>query len=353
MEHDMMAIVKSRRESGYEYMSVPRPEPRAGDVLLKVHVAAICGTDILLYKWDPLVHGLIGKLPFIPGHECCGDVVATGAGVEGFPAGARVCAETHVPCGHCYQCTHGLQHICKNLVLFGHHMDGCFAEFAVIPATALYRLKTDLPAPLACLLEPFGVSLRGVQEVAPRGDALLVTGCGPIGLFAIAIARQAGVGKIIAAEPSPARLALAQAMGADVLVDMRTADLRQAVLDATGGDGAGCILECSGAAQVVNGSFKCLRKGGRIVLLGNPKGPVEVRDVMPDLMHKELTLKTVHGRRMYETWEQAEALLAHGRIDIAPAVTHTFPMHRFEEAFALILKGEACKVEFTNDAKGV
>ena len=343
----MMAIVKSKREPGYEYLSVPRPELKANEVLLKIHETAICGTDILLYKWDPLVHGLIRSLPFIPGHECCAEVVEVGADVTGLAAGMRVCAETHVPCGRCYQCTHGLQHICKNLLLFGHHMDGCFAEYAVIPATAVYRLKTDLPARLACLLEPFGVSLRGVQEVMPRGDTLLITGCGPIGLFAVAVARHAGAGRIIAAEPTPARLQLAGALGADVLVDMRTADLRQAVMNATGGDGAGCIIECSGSPPVVNGCFKCLRKGGHLVLLGNPKGPVEIRDVMPDLMHKELTLKTVHGRRMYETWEQAEALLASGRMAISSVVTHTLPMSRFDEAFTLILQGEACKVELT------
>ncbi len=341
----MMAVVKARPEPGYDYTSVPRPQPKPDEVLVRIERAAICGTDILLYKWDPLAQSLIKELPFIPGHECCAEVMEVGAAVRSISPGATVCAETHIPCGGCYQCTHGLPHICKNLVLFGHHVNGCFAEYAVVPAKAVYCLTTGLPAETACLLEPFGVSLRGVQEAAPEGKALLVNGCGPIGLFAIAIAVRSGAARIIAAEVNPHRLKLAETMGAHVTVDARQADVRQAVLDQTGGDGAGCVIEASGAVGAVATCLSCLRKGGRIVILGNPKGPVEIRDVMPDLMHKELTLRTLHGRRMYETWEQVEALLADGIVDIAPVLTHTFPMGRIAEAMAAILSGEACKVE--------
>lgn len=341
----MMAIVKAQAAPGYEYSPVPRPAPDPNEVLLRVQRAAICGTDILLYEWDPLAQSLVEELPFIPGHECCAEVVEIGASVRDIAPGTRVCAETHIPCGHCYQCTHGLPHICKNLILFGHHVNGCFAEYAVIPAAAVYPLKTRLPSELACLLEPFGVSLRGVQEAAPEGDALLVNGCGPIGLFALAIARRAGAEKIIAAEVNPRRLDLARTMGADMVVDVSRAELSQVVLDETGGDGAGCIIEASGAAGAVSGCLSCLRKGGRIVVLGNPKAPVQIRNVMADLMHKELTLKTLHGRRMYETWQEAEALLAGGTVDISPVVTHTFAMSRVDEAMRAILSGEACKVE--------
>lgn len=341
----MMAVAKTRPEPGYDYVSVPRPEPKPDEVLLRIERAAICGTDVLVYKWDPLARGLIKGLPFIPGHECSAQVVGTGSAVRDVAVGARVCAETHIPCGACYQCTHGLQHICKDLVLFGHRVDGCFAEYAVIPARSVYPLSTDLRPELACLLEPFGVSLRGVQEAAPRQDTLLVNGCGPIGLFAIAIARHAGAAKIIAAEVHPLRLDLARAMGADVTLDVSKVDLRHAVLAETAGDGAGCIIEASGAAGAVTACLGCLRKGGRIVVLGNPKGPVEIRDVMPDLMHKELTLRTLHGRRMYDTWEEAEALLAGGAVDISPVVTHAYPMSRINEAMEAILRGDACKVE--------
>ncbi len=341
----MMAVVKTRAGRGYDYVRVPRPEPRPDEVLLRIERAAICGTDVLVHKWDPLAQELIQGLPFIPGHECSAQVVDVGDDVAGISVGARVCAETHIPCGTCYQCTHGLQHICKNLVLFGHRVDGCFAEYAVIPARSVYPLRTDLRPELACLLEPFGVSLRGVQEVAPEGDTLLVNGCGPIGVFAIAIARHAGAKKILAAELHPMRLSLARAMGAEVAIDLNEVDLRQAVLNETEGDGAGCIIEASGAAGAVTACLGCLRKGGRIVVLGNPKGSVEIRDVMPDLMHKELTLKTLHGRRMYGTWEHAEALLASGATDISPVITHTFPMSRVDEAMETILRGEACKVE--------
>jgi len=345
----MMAVAKTRREPGYDYGEFPVPTPAPDQVLLRVERAAICGTDILLYKWDPVVHSLVDHMPFIPGHECAGVVVAVGAEVRDIPVGARACAETHIACGHCYQCTHGAPHICRDLILFGHQVDGCFAEYAVIPAGSVYVLESDLPAELACMLEPFGVSLRGVQAAEPAGETLLVNGCGPIGLFAIAAAKQAAA-RIIAAEVNPVRIALARQMGADLLVNAAESDLREAVLGETGGDGAGCIIEASGAPGAVAVCLSCLRKGGRIVVLGNPKAPVEITDVMRDFMHKELTLRTLHGRRMYETWRQSEALLADEGVDIRPAITHTFPMSKIDDAMHAILAGQACKVALTPTA---
>ena len=340
----MKAVVKARPEPGYEYAEVVAPRPRGDEALLRVRKAAICGTDILIYKWGQLAAKVVGELPFIPGHECVADVVEVGEEVENVAPGDRVCAETHIPCETCYQCTHGMKHICRNLVLFGHATNGCFAEYAVIPARAVYKLRTGIPDEQACLLEPFGVSLRGVEAADVAGETLVVTGCGPIGVFAVAIARHVGAEKIIAAEPSARRRELAGQMGADVVVDPSGAGLREVVLDETSGDGAGCVIECSGAPDVVSGVFSCLRKGGTIVQLGNPKGPVHVENVIPDFMQKELTLETLHGRRMFQTWETAEGLLADGKVDIAPAITHTFPMSRINEAMGPILAGEACKV---------
>ena len=340
----MMAVAKTRREPGYDYGRFPVPSPAADQVLLRVERAAICGTDILLYKWDPVVHGLVDHMPFIPGHECAGEVVAVGPDARGVAVGARACAETHIACGRCYQCTHGMPHICRNLILFGHQVDGCFAEYAVIPAGSVYVLQSDLPAELACMLEPFGVSLRGVQAAEPAGEVLLVNGCGPIGLFAVAAARLAGARTIIISEVNPVRIALARKMGADVVLDPARADMRDAVLAETGGDGAGCIIEASGAPGAVPSCLACLRKGGRIIVLGNPKAPVEIANVMRDFMHKELTLKTLHGRLMYETWRESEALLSEARLDIRPAITHTFAMSRIDDAMHAILAGEACKV---------
>jgi len=321
----MMAVAKLRREPGYDYTSVPIPKPGPDDVLLRIERAAICGTDILLYEWDPLVHDTVRELPFIPGHECCGRVVEVGRNVRDILPETRVCAETHIACGHCYQCTHDLPHICRNLILFGHQVDGCFAEYAVIPRASVYPLATRLDPERACMLEPFGVSLRGVEAVEPRGDTLVVSGCGPIGLFAIGIARHQQAVKIIACEVNAYRLERARMMGADVVV--------------------GCVIEASGAPEAVNTTFSYLRKGGRIVQLGNPKGPLEVRNVIPDLMHKELTFMTLHGRRMFDTWERSEALLAGGEVDISPVISHVFPMKRVDDAMRAILAGRACKVE--------
>ncbi len=345
MTETMTAVAKVRREPGYEVLQKEMPRPGPREVLLRVERAAVCGTDILLYKWDPLVHGLVASLPFIPGHECCGEVVAVGAEVENVPVGVRACAETHIACGQCYQCSHGMPHICRNLVLFGHQTDGCFAEYARVPAGSVYVLTRDLPPEVASLLEPFGVSLRGVEAAEVQGEDLLVYGCGPIGLGAVAAAKAAQARRVIATEVNPVRTELARRMGADLVFDPRETDVREAVLDATSRDGAGCVIEASGAAGAVAQCLACLRKGGRLVVLGNPKAPVKVTNVMRDFMHKEVTLKTLHGRRMYRTWRKAEALLAEGNVDIRPLITHTFPLSGIEQAMEAILTGRACKVE--------
>jgi threonine 3-dehydrogenase len=209
----------------------------------------------------------------------------------------------------------------------------------------VYKLVSEISDDLAAVLEPLGVSLRGVGAIQPRRDTLLVTGCGPIGLFAIAIARHEGAARIIAADRIPSRLRIAETMGADVAVNVEQTSLQDVIAAETDRVGVGCIIEASGAPEAVNTCLSCLRKGGRVVLLGNPKEPVTVRNVMVDLMHKELTLRTIHGRKMYETWSQAESLLAEGQLDIAPAITHTFPMSEIDEAFRVILDGRACKVE--------
>jgi threonine 3-dehydrogenase len=342
-DRTMTAVVKARPAVGYDIADVPVPQVGPADVLVRIDAAAVCGTDILLYKWDPLVRSLIRGMPFIPGHECCGVVDEVGPEVTAVSPGDRVCAETHIPCGKCYQCLHGSPHICRNLVLFGHHVDGCFAEYALLPDSAVYRLTTDLAPEVACLLEPFGVSLRAVQAADPEGDSLFVNGCGSIGLFAIAAARRFGAGQIIAAEPNPLRRELARRMGADVVLDPAEGPVPAAVCDCTAGDGAGCVIEASGAPGAVADCLKSLRKGGRVVVVGNPKAPVEITDVMPDLMHKELTLQTLHGRRMYQTWEMSEAMLAAGDIDVGAVAAHTFAMSDVEAAMQALLAGEACK----------
>jgi len=259
-----------------------------------------------------------------------------------------VCAETHIPCNACYQCTHGVPHICQKMGLFGHGvgtLQGGCAQYAVVRTDALYKLKTNLPAHLGALMEPFGVSHHAVEEVGVAGDDLLVIGCGPIGLFAIAIAKAMGATKVIACDILELRLNIAKQLGCDVVIDIKDRGisyLKERVLEETSGNGIGCVLECSGAPDLVNGQFSLMRKGGRCVLVGLPKAPLHVDNVLQDFIFRSITVKTIHGRKMFHTWEEAEKLIQ--KVNIEPVISHDLPMSQFEDAFGALLSGSASKI---------
>lgn len=314
---------------------------------MRVEKVSICGSDIPLYKWDA-VGQKIAQLPFIPGHECTGTIVQVGPGVTGFNVGDRVCVDTHLPCEKCWQCKNNQKGICQNMGLFGHgvktHSGGC-SQFTTVPVNAVYKLRTDLPARLACLLEPFGVSHNACESVKPRGSDVLITGCGPIGLFAIPIVKQMGATKIIAVDIVDYRLQKAKEMGADVTLNVATKEaLYDSIMKETDGNGVGRLIECSGAPIIVNNCFGLLRKGGRAVLVGLPKEPLHVDNVLSNFIFRAITVKTIHGRKMFSTWEKSEELLAKKLVNIEPVITHEYPMSQFEKAFELLFSGNACKI---------
>ncbi|KAM7430023.1 hypothetical protein ABFA07_019211 [Porites harrisoni] len=343
----MNVLIKEEEKVSYVYKDIPIPQAGKGELLVKVLKVSLCGSDIILYEWNEAAK-TIATLPFIPGHECVGEVVQVGPDCDKkFSVGQRVCCENHFYCGKCYQCLHDLRHICQNLNQFGHGRGtiyGGFAQYTIIPAHFCYLLKTNLDVDRACLLEPFGVAHQAVEEVDPSGDAILVQGCGPIGLLAIAIAKCMGAIKIIATDIMADRLHKAKLMGADVIVDGKTENLKEAVFRETSGDGIGCLLECSGAAPLVNNCFSLLRKGGRVVLVGLLKQPLHVENFLQDVLFKSLTLKTIHGRKIFSTWEKSEELLFSNKVDVTPVITHQVPMSQFEKAFELLKSGEGCKI---------
>jgi threonine dehydrogenase-like Zn-dependent dehydrogenase len=220
---------------------------------------------------------------------------------------------------------------------------GC-SEYSIIPARYAYILKTDIDDNTACLLEPFGVAHQAMEGLLPENETVLVQGCGPIGLFCIGICKAMGASKIIATDVIDAKLEMAKKMGADILINSENSDLRTAVLSETNNDGAGRIVEATGFSPLVNSSFSMLRKGGRIVLIGLPKAPLHVENVLADIIFKSLTLTTVHGRKIFHTWEKSEEMLHQKLVDVNIAVTHEFPMSQFEKAFEVLFSGEACKI---------
>jgi threonine 3-dehydrogenase len=337
----MQALVKVGPAAGMEMRSVPVPEIGETDVLVAVETASVCGTDLHIYHWDEWARARV-RPPYIPGHEFCGTVAAVGERVQGVAVGDFVSAEMHVACGHCLQCRSGQAHVCQFVKILGVDADGAFADYVRIPASNVWKLDPAIPREWGSLFDPFGNAVHTVLSGAIAGQTVAVMGCGPIGLFAIAVAKACGAGKVFAVEPNAGRRELAGVMGADVLLDS-SGDVEGEVMAATGGNGVDVLLEMSGHAAAIGLGFRLLRMGGRASLLGIPSRPVEM-DLANAVIFKGATVHGINGRKMYETWFQAEALLRGGKIDLSPVITHRLPLGRFDEAMGLLESGEASKI---------
>ena len=340
---EMKAIVKVAARPGTALQRVPIPEPGPNEVLIRVKATAVCGTDLHIAQWNAWAQGAGIRLPLVMGHEFSGEVVGTGSRVRTLVPGDYVAGETHIPCGECYQCRNGLQHICKNLTLFGIHRDGCFAEYTTIPALCAYKVPAAIPPRVAAMLEPLGTSLRAVLEMDVAGGSIVVIGCGPIGLFAVASAKALGASQIIGLDVQEERLALAKRLGCDLALNPRQEGAAGRILEATGGAGADSIVEASGNTVALEGAFKYLRKGGRVALIGLPSTPVRL-DLGPDVVFKEATIIGIHGREMFRTWTRMLQLLETGRLDVSPVVTHEMPLDGYQEGLALLEAGKGSKV---------
>jgi threonine 3-dehydrogenase len=340
----MPALVKVTAAPGMEMREMPVPEIGATDVLVAVETASVCGTDLHIYHWDEWAQARI-KPPYIPGHEFCGTVAAVGELVQGFAVGDFVSAEMHVACGHCLQCRSGQAHVCQFVKILGVDADGAFADYVKIPATNVWKLDPAIPRDFGSLFDPFGNAVHTVLSGAIAGQTVAVTGCGPIGLFAIAVAKACGAAKVFAIEPNAQRRELARTMGAQVLLDS-AGDVEGEVMAQTGGNGVDVLLEMSGHPAAIRQGFKILRMGGRASLLGIPAKPVEL-DLANALIFKGATVHGINGRKMYETWFQAEALMREGKMDLSPVITHRLPLAQFDEAMKLLETGEASKILLT------
>jgi threonine 3-dehydrogenase len=343
----MRALRKVRDEPGAELREVPVPSPAAGEVLIKVDAASICGTDLHIYRWDAWAAGRITNLPMTFGHEVAGHVQAVGSEVHHLRPGAFVSAEGHVFCGFCPPCRSGKAHICENLRILGVDFDGAFAEYMVLPERNAWEVDKRIPAEVASIHDPFGNAVHtafsgdGATELVAA--TVVVLGCGPIGLFAVGVARASGARQVIAVEPNEFRLGLAKQMGADLLVDPGKEDPVEAVMTATDGHGAGVVLEMSGVPKVIDQGTRMLAPGGRMSLLGLPSEPVAL-DLTDQVIFKEARLIGVTGRELFRTWQQMTTLLATGMVDVAPVITHRFRLDQFEEAFDVMASGRSGKV---------
>src|SRR3954467_6633077 len=273
MPETMLAVVKPEAAPGADVRQMPVPQIGPDDVLVKVRVASVCGTDLHIYNWDQWAQNRI-KPPLIPGHEFCGDVAAVGREVTAVKEGDFVSAEMHVNCGKCYQCRTGDAHICQFVKIIGVDSNGAFAEYVVIPESNIWKIDPAIPPEYASLLDPLGNAVHTVLSGDIAAKTVAITGCGPIGLFAIAVARACGATQIFAIEVNEHRRKIAQQMKADFVLDPTKDDVKKIVMEATHGIGVDVLLEMAGRQDAIATGFSVLRLGGRASLLGIPSKPV-------------------------------------------------------------------------------
>ncbi len=342
MAETMMAVVKPEPRPGAEIRDVALPRFGTTDVLVRVKLASVCGTDLHIYNWDTWAQNRIHP-PLIPGHEFCGEVAAVGDEVTTVKEGDFVSAEMHIACGKCLQCRTGEAHICQHVKIIGVDADGAFAEYVRIPESNIWKIDPAIPAEYASVLDPLGNAVHTVLSGDIAAKTVAIVGCGPIGLFAIAVSRAVGAAQVFALEVNAYRRKIAREMKADLVLDPSKDDVKTMVMDATAGVGVDVMLEMSGHPDAIRTGFSILRRGGRVSLLGIPSRPVEL-NFADDIIFKGATILGINGRRMYQTWYQMQALLKAGKLDLRPAITDRISMRDFSKGMERLKTGEASKI---------
>jgi threonine 3-dehydrogenase len=340
----MRALVKETAGPGIVLREVPVPSYGPADALIQVHHAGVCGTDLHIWEWDSWASNRL-KPPVIIGHEFAGRIAELGreAAKDNLLAvGDLVTAEGHIVCGHCLQCRLGDAHLCRRTQIIGVDRDGAFADFIVMPASNVIKLD-GIPTEIGAIMDPLGNAVHTVLEAQVPGSTVLVLGCGPIGCFAVGVARAAGASLVIASDFNPTRLELARSMGAQVILNPGTDDVVAKVRELTDGDGVDLVCEMSGHPSGHAQALAAARQGGRVNLLGTPNRTTEV-DFARDIIFKGLTLYGVTGRKMYQTWHQMRRFLRAGQLDPRPVITHRFPLQCIRDAIQVIKDGQAGKV---------
>lgn len=340
----MRALIKDKPVRGAAFTDRSIPKIGEDDLLVKVYAAAICGTDIHIYQWNEYASSRI-KLPLLFGHEYAAEVVEVGKNVTNFKKGDRVAAETHVPCGHCYQCSTGLQHICKDMKIVGVYIDGAFAEYAVLPAVCAWKLDHAISYEIGATMEPFGIGVHAMSKTKPAGKKVIVFGCGPIGIYTQMVAKLSGAEYVIGVDITKERLELARKMGTDIVLNSKELNIVDEVNRITKGFGMDIVVELTGNKAVVNEAAKTLRRGGDLVLVGLYSGPVEL-DLVNNIIYKEANVYGITGRIMWDTWWTAQSMLLSGKINISPVITHRFDLKDYDKAFQLAESASTGKIVF-------
>lgn len=343
MQTMMDALVKEAPGKGLTLKRVPVPQPGIGEVQIKIHKTAICGTDVHIYNWDPWSQQHI-KPPMVIGHEYVGEITALGPGVADYAIGDIVSGEGHIVCGHCRNCRAGNGQWCKFTRGVGVDRDGAFAEYLCIPETNVIRIPAgiaDVPEEIISFFDAYGNATHTATMFDVVGEDVLITGAGPIGMMAVGICRQNGARRIIVTDVNQYRLDIAKRMGAHAIVNLKHDRLEDAMQEQGMVEGFDVGLEMSGNGAALNQLLKAMRNGGKVALLGIA-GPGTVID-WNDVIFKGLTLQGIYGRKMYETWYKLMAMLEAG-LDLSPIITHRFHYTDFEKGFEAMNSGQSGKV---------
>ncbi|WP_349263843.1 L-threonine 3-dehydrogenase [Oligoflexus sp.] len=336
----MRALVKRHRKPGLWMEEVPVPELGADDVLIRVTKTAICGTDLHIYNWDNWAQKTI-PVPMVTGHEFVGVIEKLGTNVSGYKVGDRVSGEGHITCGHCRNCRAGARHLCRNTVGVGVNRQGCFAEYLAIPYGNAFKIHESIPDDVASMFDPYGNAVHTALSFDLVGEDVLITGAGPIGIMAAAIAKHVGARHVVVTDINDYRLDLAKQMGATRIVNVARENLTDVMREIGMVEGFDVGLEVSGNAKAFRSMLDTMNHGGSIALLG-----IFAEEVAIDwstVVFKGLFIKGIYGREMFETWYKMSAMLQSG-LNIAPVITHRFKAEEYEQGFQILNAGKSGKV---------
>lgn len=342
----MQSVWKTKPEPGLEVKEAPVPKINVDEVLVKVKATSICGTDVHIYNWDEWAQKRIGKnIPYIFGHEVSGEIVEMGEAVRGLSIGDHVSAETHISCGHCYQCKTGNEHICQNVKILGVDTNGTFAEYVAIPARNAWVNDKKIPHWIATAQEPLGNAVHTVFQGEVFAKTVTVFGMGPIGVCAVKLCKLAGAEKVIAVDTVDSRLKFAKDFGADLTLNAAAQgmNLQKEIMDATNGFGADVFLEMSGSPNAMTDGLATLKAGGRASILGVFPKPFTV-DVTDQIVFKGITMQGVNGRKMFDTWYKSKSVLSTGKMPLEKLVTHKFKLREIEKGMEILKRKEGMKI---------
>jgi threonine 3-dehydrogenase len=336
----MKALVKARAERGIWMEDIDKPEVGHNDVLIKVRRTAICGTDIHIFKWDDWARATI-PVPMAVGHEFSGEIVDMGIEVRGFEIGDRVSAEGHITCGVCRNCRAGRRHLCMNTVGVGVNRPGAFAEFISVPAFNVFKLPDSISDDLASILDPLGNATHTALSFDLVGEDVLITGAGPIGIMAVAIARYAGARHVVITDVNDYRLDLARKMGATRAINISSQSIDDTMKELGMVEGFDVGMEMSGNPQAFRDMLRTMHHGGKVAILGIP--PADMAINWNEVIFKGLIMKGIYGREMFETWYKMSSMLQSG-LNMEPVITHHFDVEDFQPAFELMESGQSGKI---------